>query len=166
MGRSLGLQYLRNIRVLIVLLIVGAFLATASFAVMSDNSVYGLTTRIFYAYRYCSTNPATTAKTVTFYVVASVWSSSSLHTSISQVAFALSVDGVSVASLNEIGASWDPGKGTSYQLTFASPVLNPLSLPATSTLAISLTAQVSAGIASALVTTSDTSQQNFGNTSC
>jgi hypothetical protein len=156
---------LRNIRVIVILALVVVFLVTVSYEVMSDTSVHGLTVKTFYVSRYCTSSPAQ-GGIVTFYVVASVWSSSSLHTSISQVSFSLSADGLKVSSLNETNASWDPGKGTSYQLTFVNAGLSPFSLPAASNLVLSLTAQVSAGLSNAQITTSDSSSQNFGNTSC
>jgi hypothetical protein len=157
---------LRNIRVIVILALVVVFLVTVSYEVMSDTSVHGLTVKTFYVSRYCTSSPAAQGGIVTFFVVASVWSSSSLHTSISQVSFSLSADGLKVGSLNETNASWDPGTGTSYQLTFANAGLSPFSLPATSNLVLSLTAQVSAGLSNAQITTSDSSTQNFGNTSC
>jgi hypothetical protein len=156
---------LRNIRVIVILALVVVFLVTVRYEVMSDTSVHGLTVKTFYVSRYCTSSPAQ-GGIVTFLVVASVWSSSSLHTSISQVSFSLSADGLKVGSLNETSASWDPGKGTSYQLTFVNAGLSPFSLPATSNLVLSLTAQVTAGLSNAQITTSDSSSQNFGNTSC
>ncbi len=158
-------RQLRSIRVLLVLALLVVFLGGTVYGVMSDMSVRGLTVKVFYVSRYCTVNPVTLAKTVTFYVVASVWSASSLRTSISQVKFRLSADGAFVGSLGETDSSWDPGKGTTYQLTFMNPALDPSSLPATSTLLLALTTSVNAGIASSLVTTSNTSVQTFG-TAC
>ncbi len=160
------LRHLRNVRVIIVLVLIIAFLVTTSYAVMSDSSVRGLATKIFYVDRYCAANAATSAKTVTFYISASVWSSSSIHTSISHVTFSLSSDGASLGTFNATDKSWDPGQGASYTLTFPDPALNSLSLPRASNLVLAVTAQVSAGITSARVTASDSSLQSFGNTSC
>ncbi len=115
--------------------------------IMSDSSIRGLSTKIFYADRYCETNPATSAKTAKFYLSTSVWSSSSLHTSISQVVFSLSVDGTELGTMSAADKSWDPGQGASYQLTFLDPALTPSSLPLASNLVLAITAQVTAGIA-------------------
>ena len=163
---SRRLRYLRSIPVLIILVLFAAFLVTSTVALMSDTSVHGLTTKVFYVDRFCETNPATSTKTVKFYIVASVWSSSSLPTSINHVKFSLLADGANVGTFNATDKSWSPGQGASYTFTIPAPALNPFSLPAKSNLVLSVTAQVSAGIASAQVTASDSSVQSFGNTSC
>ncbi len=165
-GDSGRLTFLRSLRVIIVLVLVIAFLAATSYAIMSDGSVRGLSTRIFYVDRYCETSPATSVKTVKFYLSASVWSSSSLHTSISQVAFRLSADGTDLGTVTVPDKSWDPGQGVSYTLTFVHPGLNPSSLPLSSNLVLAVTAQVTAGMATSTVTASDSSVQRFGNSSC
>src|SRR5437867_9760117 len=108
------LRYLKNIRVLIVLLIIIAFLATTSYTVASETSVRGLTTKIFYASRFCTTPTGSSAKIVTLSITAGLWSSSSLHTSVSQVTYSLSADGVNVGSFNAKEASWDPGGSATY----------------------------------------------------
>src|SRR6266849_491117 len=93
------LSILRNVRALIVLALAIVFLATTSYAVMSDTSVHGLATKIAYANRYCAANAQGLSKNVTFYVLASVWSTSSLPTSLSSVEFSLSVDGTNLGTL-------------------------------------------------------------------
>jgi hypothetical protein len=157
---------LRKTHVLLVLALLVVFTVGTAYAVMSDISVRGLTIKIFNVSRYCTVNPTTQAQTVTFYIVAGVWSASSLRTSISQVTFSLSASGVFLAVLGGTDGSWNPGQGTTYQLTFLTPSLNPLSLPSASSLVLALTANVKAGILASAVTTSDTLVQNFVNTSC
>ncbi len=82
------------------------------------------------------------------------------------VTSSLLADGANVGTFNATDKSWSPGQGASYTFTIPAPALNPFSLPAKSNLVLSVTAQVSAGIASAQVTSSDSSVQSFGNTSC
>ena len=164
LSRQLG--FLRNIRVLIVLALIAAFLATTTYTVMSESSVHGLTAKIFYVDLYCAVNQATSAKTVTFYIVASVWSSASLRTSMTNVVFSLSADGTGLGTSPAQGKSWDPGQGASYTLTFSDSSLSPLALPKASVLILAVSAQVTAGIVSVQVTASDTSSQSFGNTTC
>ncbi len=159
-------RQLPNIYALVVLALLVVFTGGTAYAVMSDMSVRGLTVKVFNVLRYCTVNPATQAQTVTFYIVAGVWSASSLRTSISQVKFSLSASGVFVGSLADTDRSWNPGQGTTYQLTFLNPSLDPLSLPSTSNLVLALTADVKAGILASPVTASDTLTQNLGNISC
>ena len=160
------LRYLRNWRVILVLVLIIVFFGATIYGIMSDSSVHSLTTKVFYASRYCTTPSGSSQKKVTFSISASVWSSASLHTSISQVVFSLQVDGIGVGTLNATDASWDPGKGAPYQLVLSTVAVNPLSLPASSNLVLSVTGQVSAGIITDQVTASDSSVQNFGSTSC
>jgi hypothetical protein len=165
-GEKGVLRYLRNWRVILVLALIIVFFGATIYGVMSDTSVHSLTTKIFYASRYCTTPSGSSQRKVTFSISASVWSSASLHTAISQVVFSLQADGIGIGTLNATDASWDPGKGAPYQLIFSTVALNPLSLPASSNLVLSVTGQVNAGIITDQVTASDSSPQNFGATSC
>lgn len=160
------LGQLLNVRALLVLALLAVFSVGTAYAVMSDMSVRGLTVKVFNVSRLCTINPATQAQTVTFNIVALVWSASSLRTSISKVTFSLSANGLFLGSLSGTDRSWNPGQGTTYQLTFVTPSLDPLSLPSVSSLILALTANVKAGILASTVTASDTLVQNFGNTSC
>ena len=160
------LRYLKNWRVILILVLIIVFFGATIYGVMSDTSVHSLTTKIFYASRYCTTPSGSSQKKVTFSLSASVWSSASLHTSVTQASFSLQVDMIGIGTLNAPDGSWDPGKGAPYQLIFSTVALNPLSLPSSSNLVLSVTGQVSAGIITDQVTTSDSSIQNFGSTSC
>jgi len=160
------LRYLKNWRVILILVLIIVFFGATIYGVMSDTSVHSLTTKIFYASRYCTTPSGSSQKKVTFSLSASVWSSASLHTSVTQASFSLQVDMIGIGTLNAPDGSWDPGKGAPYQLIFSTVMLNPLSLPSSSNLVLSVTGQVSAGIITDQVTTSDSSIQNFGSTSC
>jgi hypothetical protein len=160
------LNVTRNARFLIVLVLIVVFLATTAYGVMSDSSVHGISTRISNVDRYCTTGTGTLAKNVTFQILASVWSASSLHTSISNVVFSLTVDGTSLGTFLGKNASWEPGGFQSFSMIFADPTATPQSLPSTSTLGLSMSAQASAGIVSAPVTASDKTVQAFGSTSC
>ena len=161
-----ALRYLRNWRVILVLVLIIVFLGATIYGVMSDTSVHSLTTKIFYASRYCTSPSGSSQRKVTFSLSVSVWSSASIHASITQASFSLQVDGIGIGTLNAPDGSWDPGKGAPYQLIFSTVALNPLSLPSSSNLVLSVTGQVSAGIITDQVTTSDSSLQNFGSTSC
>jgi hypothetical protein len=161
-----ALRYLRNSRVILVLALIIVFFGATIYGVMSDTSVHSLTTKIFYASRYCTTPSGSSQKKVTFSLSTSVWSSASIHTSITQASFSLQVDGMGIGTLSAPDGSWDPGKGAPYQLIFSTVALNPLSLPSSSSLVLSVTGQVSAGIITDQVTTSDSSVQNFGSSSC
>ncbi len=163
---SRPLSILRGVRAIIVVILAIAFLATAAYSVMSDGSLRGMTTRITYANRYCTTSPETLVKTVTFYTLASVWSTSSLHTSISSVDFSLAVDGVNLGTSHISDSSWDPGQYARFNMTFTDPQASPVALPATSTLVLAMTSYATAGIAASTVTASDQAIETFGNSSC
>ena len=165
-GEKGNLRYLKTWRVLLVLVLIIVFFGATIYGVMSDTSVHSLTTKIFYASRYCTTPSGSSQKKVTFSISASVWSSASLHTSISQVTFSLQTDGIDVGTLDATDGSWDPGKGFPYQLIFSTAALNPLSLPESSHLVVSVTGQVNAGIITDRVTASSSNLQSFGSTSC
>ena len=160
------LSILRGVRAIIVVILATVFLATATYSAMSDGSVRGMTTRITYANRYCTTSPGTLVKTVTFYILASVWSTSSLHTSISSVAFSLSVDGVNLGTSQASDSSWDPGQYARFNMTFTDSQASPVGLPSTSTLVLAMTTHATAGVAAASVTASDQAIETLGTISC
>ncbi len=167
MSKGTGrLSILRGFRAIIVIILAVVFIAATTYSLMSDASVHGLATKILFANRYCATSPSTLAKTVTFYVLASVWSTSSLHTSISNVVFTLSVNGLDLGTSRGQDSSWDPGQYARFNMTFTDPQVSPTALPLTSTLGLAVTAFASAGVASASVTASDRAVQIFGNPSC
>jgi hypothetical protein len=151
---------------MLVLVLMVVFLVITAYGVMSDYSVHSLSTKISYVSRYCTTITSTLAKNVTFYILASVWSASSLHTSISDVVFSLTVDGTNLGTLTSPPSSWNPSGYASLSLTFPDPTTSPQSLPSTSTLILSVSAQATAGIVSAPVTASYKTVQVFGNTAC
>src|SRR5712692_6852502 len=97
-----ALRYLRNWRVILVLTLIIVFLGATIYGVMSDTSVHSLTTKIFYASRYCTSPSGSSQKKVTFSLSASVWSSASIHTAISQASFSLQVNGMSIGTLNAL----------------------------------------------------------------
>src|SRR5215831_13056618 len=93
-------SFIRGLRALVILALIVVFAATTTYGLMSDASVHGLITRISYANRYCVGIPGTSAKNVTFYVLATVWSTSSLHTSISSASFSLSNGGAPLGTIH------------------------------------------------------------------
>src|SRR2546425_4601577 len=154
-----------RIRALIIIILIIALAAATTYAVMSDTSVRGLTVRISSPTRTCSIDPLTGAKIVTFSLSALVYSTQSLRTSISQVRLQLSADGIPLGTMNETDRAFDPGQGTSYALLFKDQALDPSRLPASTTVVLAITTQVSAGIYSMKMTASD-SQNVISGTEC
>ncbi len=153
MNKGTGrLSILRGFRAIIVIILAVVFIAATTYSLMSDSSVHGLTTKILFANRYCTTSPSTPSKTITFYVLASVWSTSSLHTSVSNVVFSLSVDGLDLGTSSGKYSSWDPGQYARFNMTFTDSQASPTALPLTSTLRLAVTAFSSAGVATAYLT--------------
>ncbi len=151
-----------RVQFLVIIILIVASAAATTYAVMSDTSVKGLTVKIFNPTRTCPIDPLTDAKIVTFSLTALIYSTHSLRTSISQVRLQLSADGVALGAVNATDRAFDPGQGTSYPLLFKDPALDPSSLPASSKLVLSITAQVSAGIYSMKVTASDSETVSLG----
>lgn len=162
MGETQALGTSR-VRALIVVIIILAFAAASTYAVMSDVSVRGLTVRISNPTRTCPIDPLTDTKIVTFYLSASVYSTQSLRTTVSQVRLQLSADGVALGTKNVTDKAFDPGQGANYALSFQDPALDPSRLPASTTLVLAITAQVSAGIYSMKITASDSQTVSSGN---
>jgi hypothetical protein len=150
--------------VLAIILIL-AYTAGAAYGVMSDTSVRGLTVKMFNVSRYCTISPGP-LMTLNYNLRGSIWSASSIQTSLSHLTFTLSVDG-SVIGTNSLGdSSFGPGQGVPFSLTFTHPTLNPTVLPLSSRLALTVTATVAAGLYSATETASDSTLQTFSSTGC
>ena len=165
-SRTSILNRLKNTRVLLVLVLVVVYAGATAYYVMSDTSVRGLTVKMFFLSRFCTEDSGIAARIVTYNVAGSIWSTHSLRTSISNAQFTLVVDGVRVETVNGENVSFDPGNGSSFLLTFKDPSVDPRSLPSSPKVVLSLTAMVSAGIASSTLTRSDSLLQDLGTTSC
>ena len=165
-SRTSILNRLKNTRVLLVLALVVVYAGATAYYVMSDTSVRGLTVKMFLLSRFCTVDSGISDRIVTYNVAGSIWSTHSLRTSISNAQFTLVVDGVRVETVNGENVSFDPGNGSSFLLTFKDPSVDPRSLPSSPKVVLSLTALVSAGIASSTLTRSDSLLQDLGTTSC
>ncbi|HET7404949.1 MAG TPA: hypothetical protein VFJ63_02435 [Candidatus Bathyarchaeia archaeon] len=150
--------------ILIIVLLIG-FAVLTSFAVMSDNSVHGLTVRFSYVTRFCNTTATQTVLTYLTHPVI-VYSSNSLETTISHVTFTMSVGGTLIGSTAAGDASFGPGQSYSYFLEFSNSTLDPNSQPLNSQVVLTITAQVSAGFLSSRVTASDTESIHFSSQTC
>jgi hypothetical protein len=121
-----------------------AFTGVATYAVLSDNSIRGLTVR-FYNVSWSCAGGNTGPLTFTFGSIVA-YSSTSLLTSISHVVFSMSTNGFSVGNATAASSSFGPGQSASYPgLTFTNPALDPASQPSLSLIALTINAQVSAG---------------------
>ncbi len=152
---------------IVAIVLILAYSGAAAYGVMSDNSIRGLTIKMFNVSPYCTSNQS--LKTLNYNIRGSIWSTSSLQTSLSQMSFTLSVDGAVIGTSSRSDASFAPGQGVSYNLTFTHPTLNPTKqtiLPLSSTLVLSLSATVAAGLYRASEAASDNSLQTFTSTGC
>src|SRR2546428_8723591 len=86
--RSLG-----GWKFIVAIVLILGYSAGAAYGVMGDMSIRGLTVKMFSVSRYCQTNLSTSLKTLDFNVRGSIWSASSIQTSLSHMIFTLSVDG-------------------------------------------------------------------------
>jgi hypothetical protein len=159
----LGVKTLRY-AVVVVLLI--AFAGSATYAVMSDTSIHGLTVRFYNnVSRSCVNQTTTPVLTFNFYEVI-VYSTTSLETHLSQIHFTMSADGVLVRTVSAQDSKFGPGQSFSYFLTFSNNTLDPHSQPLKSVINLGITAQVSAGLYTSTATASDSELVTFSGPAC
>src|SRR6267378_1981227 len=159
--RSLG-----GWKFIVAIVLILAYSASAAYGIMSDTSIRGLTVKMFNVSRYCTTSQSTSLKTLNYNVRGSIWSTSSIQTSLSHMTFTLSVDGLVIGTGSQNDASFGPGQSIAFNLTFTHPTLNPPILPLSSALVLSLSATAAAGLYSATKAASDNTLQTFTGTGC
>jgi hypothetical protein len=159
--RSLG-----GWKFIVAIVLILGYSVAAAYGVMSDTSVRGLTVKMLDVSRYCTTNPSTTLKTLNYNVRGSIWSASSIQTSLSHLTFTLSVDGSIIGTNSQGDSSFGPGQGVPFNLVFTHPTLNPTTLPLSSRLVLTVSATVAAGLYSANEAASDSTLQTFASTGC
>jgi hypothetical protein len=147
-----------------IVLILG-YSAAAVYGVMSDMSIRGLTVKMFNVSRYCTTQ-SNSPKTLNYNLRGSIWSATSIQTTLSHITFTLSVDGAVLGTNSQGDASFGPGQSAAFNLTFAHPTLNPTVLPVSSRLVLTLSATVAAGLYSATEAASDSTIQSFTSSAC
>jgi hypothetical protein len=153
-------------RYAIVIILLFAFAGAATYAVVSDNSIHGLTVRFYnvsWAYSCGSTNPSLT------YAFGSVvvYSSNSLTTSLSHVLFLMSTNGIEVGNRTVADSSFGSGQSASYDtVQFSNAALNPQSQPTNSLIALTINAQVAAGLYSSQASASYSEVVHFPSLSC
>ena len=156
---KLGTKTVRYIIVLVILIVIAG---SATYAVMSDTSIHGLTVRFYNnVSRYCTNS----ALTFNFSQVV-VYSTTSLETTISHVHFTMSADGMLVGTISAQDAKFGPGQSASFPLTFTNATLDPHSQPLKSQIALGITALVSAGLYSSTITASDSELVTFASVPC
>jgi hypothetical protein len=141
-GSKLGLAAKLSSYALVIILLL-AFVGVATFAVLSDNSIHGLTVRFYNVSWSCASG--STGITYTFGSVV-VYSSASLPTSLSHVLFLMSTNGVEVGNATGQDSSFGAGQSASYTPTFTNSALDPASQPTTSLIALTIDAHIAAGI--------------------
>ena len=159
--RSLG-----GWKFIVAIVLILGYSVAAAYGVMSDTSVRELTVKMFDVSRHCTTNPSTTLKTLNYNVRGSIWSTSSIQTSLSHLTFTLSVDGSIIGTNSQGDGSFGPGQSVAFNLIFPHPTLNPTTLPLSSRLVLTVSATVAAGLYSANEAASDNTLQTFSSTGC
>ena len=154
-----GIKTVRYIVVLVILIVIAG---SATYAVMSDTSIHGLTVRFYNnVSRYC------TNSTLTFnFNQVVVYSTASIETSLSHVHFTMSADGVLVGTVSALDSKFGPGQSVSYPLTFSNATIDPHSQPLRSQIVLGVTALVSAGLYSSTATASDSELVTFSGPPC
>ena len=154
----------KTIQYAIILVLVIAIAGSATYAVMSDTSIHGLTVRFYNVSRYC-TNSTTPVLTFSFNQVV-VYSSASLETSLSHVHFTMSADGILVGSTSAQDSKFGPGQSVSYSPIINNATLDPHSQPLKSNIFLGITALVNAGLYSSTTTASDSELVTFSGPPC
>jgi hypothetical protein len=149
----------------LVIILLLAFAGIATFAVLSDNSIHGLTVRFYNVTWACTGSSSNPTLTFTFNSVV-VYSSASLPTSLSQVSFSMSTNGLPIGAQNAPDASFGPGQSASYTLTFGNSSISPASQPLTSQIVLVINARVSAGLYSSQASASDSETVHFPSQAC
>ena len=131
----------------LVIILLLAFTGLATFAVMSDTSIHGLTVRFYNVSWSCASNSTNINPVLTFeFGSVIVYSSASLSTSLSHVTFAMSTNGFPVGTVTAPDQTFSPGQSASYTPTFSNAALDPGSQPLSQQIAVVVNAQVSAGL--------------------
>ncbi len=155
-------------RYFLVIILLLAFTGLATFAVMSDTSIHGLTVR-FYDVSWTCTSNSTSINPILTYKFGSVivYSSASLPTSLAHVTFAMSTNGVPVSTTTAPDQTFSPGQSASYTtLTFSNPAFDPGSQPLSQQIALVINSQVSAGLYSSQASATDSEVVHFPSQAC
>jgi len=152
----------KTVRYIIIIVILIVIAGSSAYAVMSDTSIHGLTVRFYNnVSRYC------TNSTLTFnFNQVVVYSTASLETSLSHVHFTMAADGLLVGTVSALDSKFGPGQSVSYPLIFSNATIDPHSQPLKSQIALGITALVSAGFYSSMITASDSGLVTFSSPPC
>ncbi len=152
----------KTVRYIVALVILIVIAGSATYAVMSDTSIHGLTVRFYNnVSRYC------TNSTLTFnFSQVVVYSSTSLETSLSHVHFTMAADGLLVGTVSAQDSKFGPGQSVAYSLTFSNATIDPHSQPLKSQIVLGITALVSAGLYGSTTTASDSELVIFSGSPC
>jgi hypothetical protein len=152
----------KTVRYIIALVILIVIAGSATYAVMSDTSIHGLTVRFYNnVSRYC------TNSTLTFnFSQVVVYSTTSLETSLSHVHFTMAADGLLIGTVSAQDSKFGPGQSVSYSLTFSNATIDPHSQPLKSQIALGITALASAGLYSSTITASNSELVTFSSPPC
>ena len=153
------------VRYALVIALVIAFVGVGTFAVLSDNSIRGLTVRFYNLSWSCGSSPTSSVLTLTFGSVV-VYSSSSLTTSVSKPVFSISFNGLILGNVTGSDKSFGAGQSASYGFSIAAPTLNPHSQPLSPEIGITINAQVAAGLYSTPETASFSETVQFSGQPC
>ena len=161
--RSLG-----GWKFIVAIVLILGYSVAATYGVMSDMSIRGLTVKTFNVSRYCAIQ-SNSLETLNYNLKGAIWSASSIQTSLSHMTFTLSVDGLVIGTGSQSDASFGPGQSVQFNVTFTNPTLNPTKqtvLPLSSNLVLTLSATVAAGLYSATEAASYNTLQTFTSTGC
>jgi hypothetical protein len=152
-------------RYALVIILLLALTGIATYAVLSDTSIHGLTVR-FYNVSWSCAGGTTGPLTFTFGSVV-VYSSASLPTSLSHVLFLMSTNGIMVGNATRPNSSFGPNQSASYpMLSFSNSGLDPVSQPTSSLIALTIDAQVAAGFYSSPASASYSEMAHFSSPAC
>jgi hypothetical protein len=152
-------------RYVFALILLAVFIGVATFGVLSDNSIHGLTIKFYNVSWSCTSSSANPRLSFNFGSVV-VYSSSSLTTSLSHVILSMSANGIDIGNVTAPDTSFSPGHSASYGPSFVDSTLDPRSQPLSWQIGLSINAQISAGLLNSQASASYSQQVQFTGQAC
>ena len=150
----------------LVIVLLAVLAGVATYAILSDNSIHGLTVRFYNVSWGCTGSSSSPTLTYIFGSVV-VYSTNSLTTTLSRVMFSMSTNGIEFGNVPAANSNFGPNQSASYNLLqFSNAGLNPQSQPTSSLIALTINAQVAAGLYSSQASASYSEVVHLPSLSC
>lgn len=150
----------------VVTVLVIAYAGVATYIVLGDTSLHGLTLRFYNVSWACTPSGSGQAELTFNFQDLVLYSSTSLTVSLSHVTFSMVSNGLSIQTVSAKDSSFGPGQSATYGLSFSNQVLDPHSQPSSQFVAVAVSAQGNAGLSSSQIVASYSETVHFGPPPC